>query len=96
MPKTMLLAAINASIEADDTIMLVDQRWSLVSKALRLLSWTFNSDKISASLKQWTMDAELLSVLDKVIEFDKASSTRSSMSCFALFIVVQLIDQDWK
>ena len=35
-------------------------------------------------------------MLEKVIEFDKVSSGRTSMSCSALFILNQLVERDWR
>lgn len=77
--------------------MKIQDRHCLIKMALRLLSLDFNTDELSTALKKWTMDVELLSIMEKVIEFDKASSEiATNTSCFALFIVFQLLDHDWR
>ena len=78
LPRAILLQVINECIESHNQLWKIEERHEMIAKSLRVLSYAYNSSKISAELKKWTMDTDLIAVLEKVIEFDKASPVKSN------------------
>ena len=57
----------------------LEERKHLVTDALRMLTFCYNTDTLSQTIKKWTMDNKVLSVCEEALEFSETCEKEQTM-----------------